>query len=298
MKTKNNHMTHKLLSLSLFFTISCMLKCFSLAYYRRIKSSSKLFNALNVNTVKNGSNNIIKNGSNSIISNHNPTVASPHGNDQFYTNSLEFYHVLRNCKDGYIAQHINHALDVLTDAYRLYGPDHLISSYNGGKDADVIMHLLRAVSAKYTHDNIDNNVDGGSSSNHSSRLVYFAIEDEFDEVIQHISFTRQLYHLDIVQYDCGIIQGLKIHVDNMNNKINNSNNNNKNINTNNKDDDDDDTDDDNDNQVDARKRFIPGPAFILGTRKGDPNCGDQQAFTPSSAWMPVSFMRVNPILNW
>lgn len=279
-------MTHKLLSLSLFFSISCMLKCFSLAHYRRIKSSSKLFNSLNVNTAKNGSN--------ILISNHNPTLASTHGNDQYYTNSLEFYHVLRNCKDGYIAQHINHALDVLTDAYRLYGPDHLISSYNGGKDADVIMHLLRAVSAKYSHDNIINNIDSSnSSSNHSSRLVYFAIEDEFDEVIQHIGFTKQLYHLDIVQYDCGIIQGLKMHVENMNNNY-------KNINTNNKgnDDNSDNGDDDNNNQVHSRGRIIPGPAFILGTRKGDPNCGDQQAFTPSSAWMPVSFMRVNPILNW
>lgn len=38
-------------------------------------------------------------------------------------------------------------------------------------------------------------------------------------------------------------------------------------------------------------------AFVLGTRKGDPNCGDQQFFSPSSSWMPP-FMRVNPILLW
>lgn len=37
--------------------------------------------------------------------------------------------------------------------------------------------------------------------------------------------------------------------------------------------------------------------FVLGTRKGDPNCGNQQAFAPSSDWMPP-FMRVNPILDW
>ena len=30
------------------------------------------------------------------------------------------------------------------------------------------------------------------------------------------------------------------------------------------------------------------PAFVLGTRRGDPNCGDQQAFSPSSDWMPGS----------
>ncbi|KAH8060799.1 hypothetical protein JL721_9021 [Aureococcus anophagefferens] len=45
-------------------------------------------------------------------------------------------------------------------------------------------------------------------------------------------------------------------------------------------------------------RSKPRPlAFVLGTRRGDPNCGDQKAFEPSSDWMPP-FMRVNPILDW
>ena len=34
-------------------------------------------------------------------------------------------------------------LQVLRDSLRLYGPDQLIGSYNGGKDAVVIMHLHR-----------------------------------------------------------------------------------------------------------------------------------------------------------
>ena len=38
-------------------------------------------------------------------------------------------------------------------------------------------------------------------------------------------------------------------------------------------------------------------AFVLGTRKADPNAGGQQFFEPSSDWMPP-FMRVNPILGW
>ena len=38
-------------------------------------------------------------------------------------------------------------------------------------------------------------------------------------------------------------------------------------------------------------------AFLLGTRKGDPNCKEQETFAPSSTWMPP-FMRVNPILDW
>jgi 3'-phosphoadenosine 5'-phosphosulfate sulfotransferase (PAPS reductase)/FAD synthetase len=40
-------------------------------------------------------------------------------------------------------------------------------------------------------------------------------------------------------------------------------------------------------------------AFVLGTRKGDPNANGQAHFCPSSSWMSgPAFMRVNPILDW
>lgn len=150
------------------------------------------------------------------------------------TNDLEFYHRLRSCKDGYIAQHINHALDILNDAIRLYGPKQLFSSYNGGKDADVIMHLLRAAMAKYSFDT-------GKKSN--LELIYFVNEDEFVEVEQHINRSEQTFGLNILRYNCSIVQGIKLHVDSM--------------------------------PQDSV------PAFVLGTRKGDPNCGLQETFTPS-----------------
>ena len=35
-------------------------------------------------------------------------------------------------------------------------------------------------------------------------------------------------------------------------------------------------------------------AFVLGTRKGDPNSRGQETFAPSSGWLPP-FMRVNPV---
>lgn len=114
-----------------------------------------------------------------------------------HQDSLAFYHTLRNCKDDYISKHINSALDILVDSFRLYGPRHLISSYNGGKDADVVMHLLRAVAAKFSFD---------KGATISPKLVYFAIEDEFSAVVDHIKFTQQLYGLDISKYDGGIVQ--------------------------------------------------------------------------------------------
>lgn len=116
---------------------------------------------------------------------------------QPFADPLVLYHALRNCKDAYIANHINNALDVLSDAVRLYGCANILSSYNGGKDADVIMHLLRAVAAKVEHD---------SGKKCVPKMIYFAIEDEFQEVLDHIAFSKAAYGLDIKQYDCGIIQ--------------------------------------------------------------------------------------------
>lgn len=114
-----------------------------------------------------------------------------------YTDSLQFYHALRSCKDQYISSHVNKALDSLSDALRLYGPNHVFSSYNGGKDADVIMHLLRAVFAKYSD---DRGVDV------SPEMVYFYNPDEFEEVTEHIERSKTLYNLNITTYDNGIVE--------------------------------------------------------------------------------------------
>lgn len=114
-----------------------------------------------------------------------------------YTDSLQFYHALRSCKDQYISSHLNKALDSLSDALRLYGPNHVFSSYNGGKDADVIMHLLRAVFAKYSDDR---------GVNVSPEMVYFYNPDEFEEVTEHIERSKTLYNLNITTYDNGIVE--------------------------------------------------------------------------------------------
>jgi hypothetical protein len=114
-----------------------------------------------------------------------------------YTDSLQFYHALRDCNDNYISKHVNRALDILLDAVRLYGPDHVFSSYNGGKDADVTMHLLRAVYAKYSAD---------KGIQYEAKLVYFVNDDEFGEVLDHIETTEKAYSLNITRYTCGIVQ--------------------------------------------------------------------------------------------
>jgi FAD synthetase len=102
--------------------------------------------------------------------------------------------------DKYISQQINSALDILMNAVRLYGTDHIFMSYNGGKDADVIMHLLRAVYAKYGEERRIRPC--------LPFLTYFVIADEFPEVLAHIKTTEKRYHLNIVRYDCGVVEVL------------------------------------------------------------------------------------------
>lgn len=126
----------------------------------------------------------------------NGETSSVPGDFGSFRDPLQLYFAMRSCKDQYISTHLNKALDSLSDALRLYGPTRLFSSYNGGKDADVIMHLLRAVYAKYS-------LDTGVSN--LPELVYFVNEDEFDEVTQHIERSKALYNLQITTYDCGIV---------------------------------------------------------------------------------------------
>lgn len=114
-----------------------------------------------------------------------------------YADSLQFYHALRSCEDRYISHHLNKALDILSDALRLYGPDRMFSSYNGGKDADVIMHLLRAVFAKYSED---------FGVHAVPEMVYFVHSDEFDEVTEHIEASKRLFDLKVTTYDTSVVQ--------------------------------------------------------------------------------------------
>lgn len=109
--------------------------------------------------------------------------------------SLELYNRLRSCKDGFIHNQVKSALDILYDSLRLFGPDQVFSSYNGGKDAVVVMHLLRAATAKYS-------ADHGTIVR--PNFVYFAIEDEFPEIMEYIRESEELYQLNLQRYDCGI----------------------------------------------------------------------------------------------
>jgi FAD synthetase len=148
---------------------------------------------------------------------------------------------------------IDHSIKILEDALRVFGPDAVYASFNGGKDACVILHLLRA--ARHAH-------AVKSSNREKPKCIYFDASDDFGEVRTFVRDTCEALSDELavepVAPDVGYVDGLKKLVS------------------------------------DAKPRAL---AFVLGTRQGDPNCGDQKPFEPSSEWMPA-FMRVNPILDW
>jgi 3'-phosphoadenosine 5'-phosphosulfate sulfotransferase (PAPS reductase)/FAD synthetase len=184
-------------------------------------------------------------------------LANPHGWDlRAFDDSFRLFQCLtvddgadRAAASGHRGALHRAALGVLGDALRLFGPDHVFGSFNGGKDACVIMHLLRAAVAAYS-------VERGSLFR--PKFIYFRHPKEFPAVEAFVEATALDFDLELAVLDCGFVEGLTGMV------------------------------------ADAKGSAL---GFVMGTRQGDPNCGAQQAFAPSSDWMPP-FMRVNPILDW
>ena len=187
---------------------------------------------------------------------------------EVYEDSVALYNKFASCDDTYMDQEIKTALKTLGDALRLYGPSSVICSFNGGKDACVILELVRAAHAKYYQDMEDDDGDDDPSIVPiRPRVVYWDKEDEFPEVMEFVHANVQKYDLDMIAFDRGISfgAGLKLLVEN--------------------------------NMPDENTSVSFPMAFVLGTRTGDPNAGGQGIFAPSSSYMPP-FMRVNPIIHW
>jgi len=162
---------------------------------------------------------------------------------------------LAACRSEPLRARVTASLKILDDALRVFGCDAVYASFNGGKDACVVLHLLRA--ARHAH----REKTGAAAP---PRAIYFDATDDFDVVRAFVRETcDQLANageviVEPVAPDVGYVDGLTRLVET------------------------------------TRPRPL---AFVLGTRTGDPNCGDQRPFEPSSDWMPP-FMRVNPILDW
>lgn len=176
-----------------------------------------------------------------------------------YEAALALYDALDSCTDSYVATLIQDALRVLNHAYRLYGPECVVCSYNGGKDACVIVHLLRAAHANFLREKQKKQCAGGKLI--KPRMIYFEHADEFPEVEALLHDTCKQFDLNMVSFEKGIgyVDGLEL-------------------------------------LVETNHNSHP-MAIVLGTRTGDPNAGSQGVWAPSSHFLPP-FMRVNPIISW
>eukprot|EP00560_Eucampia_antarctica_P005377 CAMPEP_0197836216 /NCGR_PEP_ID=MMETSP1437-20131217/28273_1 /TAXON_ID=49252 ORGANISM="Eucampia antarctica, Strain CCMP1452" /NCGR_SAMPLE_ID=MMETSP1437 /ASSEMBLY_ACC=CAM_ASM_001096 /LENGTH=723 /DNA_ID=CAMNT_0043442225 /DNA_START=216 /DNA_END=2387 /DNA_ORIENTATION=+ len=189
-----------------------------------------------------------------------------------YESSLKLYEefITGSKDDAYLHPVVQDALEALENAYRLYGPQNVIGSYNGGKDAVVIFHLLRAAHAHYYH------TTSTSQKMIRPRVIYFENKDEFPEVEQFLHSTIEKFDCDMLTFPQGTsyATGLKILVQtNHPPNISSTNSN-------------------------ADSIVQPYPmAFALGTRSSDPNAGSQTQYAPSSSYMPP-FMRINPIIDF
>ena len=97
---------------------------------------------------------------------------------------------------------LKRALGVMRDAFRLYGPDRVVASFNGGKDAVVILHLALAALAAH------NEATGGSAR---LRVIFFEMPDEFPEIDAFVRDTVAQYDLELVTCaNVGFADGLRL----------------------------------------------------------------------------------------
>ena len=160
--------------------------------------------------------------------------------------------MVKAAEDSALGRGLKKGLGVLTQALRLYGEDKVVTAFNGGKDAVVVLHLMRAALADHRRQNPS---EAGAGAR--QRVIFFEVKDEFPQVASFLRDTAELYNLEVVRYaNMDFARGIGNCIDEHGSK-----------------------------------------AFVLGTRMGDPNAGEQQLFEPSSDWMPP-FMRVNPAIYW
>lgn len=126
-----------------------------------------------------------------------------------YEEALALYDAFDTCTDSYVATLIQDALRVLHHAYRLYGPRNVVCSYNGGKDACVIVHLLRAAHANFLRD------EKKKEKLTKPRMIYFEHADEFPEVETLLHDTCKRFDLNMVSFEKGIgyVDGLELLVE-------------------------------------------------------------------------------------
>jgi len=99
---------------------------------------------------------------------------------------------LRAAEDDDFGMALREGLDVCAQAVRLYGPAGVITSFNGGKDAVAILHLMRAALASYC--------DKAELPQAQLPVLFFEQADEFPEVDAFVREAVERYDLKMYAY--------------------------------------------------------------------------------------------------
>ena len=90
--------------------------------------------------------------------------------------------------------HVDKSIEIIVDTIRIFGPSSVVISFNGGKDACVILYLL--VAALKREDCLG---DLGKDF----KIIYFDNEHEFEEVRKFLSNVRKVLGVDFVEFKSG-----------------------------------------------------------------------------------------------
>jgi FAD synthetase len=97
-------------------------------------------------------------------------------------------------------QYLKRSIQVIQDSVRLYGPEAIAISFNGGKDATVSLHLLRYVLSKQ---NLLHTLS------HQLPVIYFDDSREFPEMVNFLNKTREEFGLAYTVFNCSFKEGVR-----------------------------------------------------------------------------------------
>lgn len=97
------------------------------------------------------------------------------------------------------------AMNILREAVAQFGPKTLATAFNGGKDATVVLHLVRAALATASHTS-----PGGSPN---VLCMYLTEENAFEEVDKFVHETVNRYDISAVEQEGGFKEGIRTFVE-------------------------------------------------------------------------------------
>jgi len=114
------------------------------------------------------------------------------------------HHILENNDnnedDKELLKEINNSITILNDCIKNYGIDCISLSFNGGKDACIILQLYRYILYK------------SNISFKDIRILYFSTPNEFKEIEEFMIKIKTLYELNYTKYDCPMKDGMTLEV--------------------------------------------------------------------------------------